>query len=133
MALVNQFALSGKRYHRKLNRQQRWALPYGAYTTAAGELVLHDRRYRPLYRRARDGTVERDALTRWVDDVVAHVWFYDDRCTPRTNRETLRRILAIRDRWELSVITGRAESVRWLLPSAWITTRKEGDCHHELD
>jgi hypothetical protein len=115
----------------RLGLEQRRCLPYGVYFTWDGQAVLFDRRYRPIYRRWPDGRVERDDPGRRVHGIRALAWLYDDNCSPRTSRETLRRVLAIQQRWYLPCLALRQEEscsdIGWLMPPEWMvnrTTRK---------
>src|SRR5262249_41953266 len=107
----------------RLSQEQRRALPYGAYLCWTGEVVLFDRRYRPIFRREPTGLVNRDSPARWVHGIRGKCWFYSDVCSPRINRETLHRILAVQRRWETAA-AGVSIGLDQLLPAEWIINSK---------
>ena len=106
-----------------LSLDQRRRLPYGVYYCANGDTVVFDRRYQPRFCRDRNGVVHRDHPGRWVDGIIGHAWFYDDNSSPRVNGETLRRILAIRGRWEAAA-AGMQLDPRLLVPIEWVINVK---------
>lgn len=78
-------------------------LPYGIYRCHDGALVLYDRWYRPMFRRAPDGTVQADDLRRYVRDIKDQCWFYHDGNCPRYSKAMRARCTEIRDRWAAAV------------------------------
>jgi hypothetical protein len=96
-------------------------LPYGAYLTDGGEIVLFNRGYRPMFRRDKDGIVHPDKRGRWVEGIRAHVFFYSD-ATP-SETEVMHRCQIIMARWSaVAGVRGRATR-GWLLPKRWIHNR----------
>jgi len=68
-------------------------LPYGFWRAASGRIVIFNRRYRPLWQRLPDATIERADPSEWVS-FVAQRWFdFTDARYEKTARERLRNIL----------------------------------------
>jgi hypothetical protein len=63
------------------------ALPYGAYVSADGSATLFDRRYRPIARRNRGGTVTRVPPDERIH-FTGQIWLYRDGTRPLINRAT---------------------------------------------
>lgn len=97
-------------------------LPYGAYLTEDGEIVMFDRRYRPIFRRDKGGTVHPDDRARWVDGICGHVWFYSD--VTLTEAEVMHRCQIIMARWAAAGMTRGRAARNWLLPRQWIHNRQ---------
>ena len=100
------------------------SLPYGARVTASGELVLFDRRYKPIFTRLPDGIVVPERPDRWVEGIVETVWFYREASPPRVNKETRARCERILSRWVAASRTGRPVSRTQLLHRHWISSRQ---------
>ena len=75
-----------RRYRRRRapepREDPRWRKPYGVYFTPGGDEVVHDRLYRPLWRRHPDGRVERADPAERVP-VAFEYWFPDGRAAER--------------------------------------------------
>jgi hypothetical protein len=97
--------------------------PYGCYFTASGEIVLFDRRYRPMFRLDRHGRVSADDPARWVGGIIGKCWFHDDSCSPRRNPEIRHRVSILAQRWQAAA-DGVDVPISELLPPAWIFNRK---------
>ncbi len=87
-------------------------LPYGIYRCHDGAMVLYDRWYRPMFRRAPDGNVKADDPCRRVPDIKDQCWFYEDGNCPRHSKAMRARCTAIRDRWAAAV-GGILEDTGW--------------------
>ena len=61
-------------------------LPYGMYITADGTETLFDRSYIPMYSRDTNGDNVRP-VEGLIENIVKHVWFYDDKNTPDISPE----------------------------------------------
>jgi hypothetical protein len=74
-------------------------LPYGAWVTRDGTVVLFDRDYCPLHRRA-PGAASPTAMTgsEWVRDIVSETFLYNDQNSPSVDPLTRARCLqALKD------------------------------------
>jgi hypothetical protein len=112
-------------YLPRFSFEQRRALPYGVWRTWDGCTVLFDRKYRPIFCRSLDGRVTRDDPARWVPGIRLACWFYDDACSPRRNRETLRRVWEIQCRWQAAIDgLDDGDDLAWLVPAEWTVNRK---------
>ena len=98
--------------------------PYGVYLTSAGELVLFDRSYKPMYRRDRHGFVHRDDPGRWVEGIEHKAWFFDGATSPWSNHETRQRITVILERWSSAADSRCSADPRSLVPVEWIVNVK---------
>jgi hypothetical protein len=68
-------------------------LPYGYFRDANGREIIFNRRYRLLWQRLPDGTIERANPHEWID-WIEQSWFDADRIRyERSTREALREIL----------------------------------------
>jgi hypothetical protein len=103
----------------------RQALPYGYWRTAAGELVLYDRHYRPIFTRRADGTVVIDHPDRWVAGIIEKAWFYSDATSPRINQQTRAKCEGILARWIAAARFGRPVPLTQLLHPAWRNKREK--------
>lgn len=65
---VRQFTAAGVRKY----------MPYGMWVTAAGEVVLYNRKYQPFMSRPHNGQVRGCDPTRWVEDITMRYYFYND-------------------------------------------------------
>jgi hypothetical protein len=70
-------------------------LPYGIWRTDAGELILFDRRYQPIFTRRSDGIVVRERANRWVQGIAEQFWFYGDATSPRHDKGTRTKVQGI--------------------------------------
>jgi hypothetical protein len=80
-------------------RAQYRHLPYGAWVTQDGTVVLFDRDYCPLHRRS-PGATSPTALTgsEWVVNIVSETFLYTDRDAPWVDPLTRQRcVQALRD------------------------------------
>jgi hypothetical protein len=68
-------------------------LPYGYWRDATGRLVVFNRRYRPLWQRLPDGTIERANPYEWIEFVEQRWFNYTDARYAKTARDRLRKIL----------------------------------------
>ena len=68
-------------------------LPYGYWRDATGRLVVFNRRYRPLWQRLPDGTIERANPYEWIKFVEQRWFNYTDARYAKTARDRLRKIL----------------------------------------
>jgi hypothetical protein len=68
-------------------------LPYGFWKDATGRIVIFNRRYRPLWQRLADGTIDRADPGEWVP-WVKQSWFdFTDVRYEKSARDRLRKIL----------------------------------------
>ena len=73
--------MRGSRFPRRIREPReapRWGIPYGVWFTADGDEILHDRKYRPLWRKHPDGTVARADPAERVERVALQFCIYDD-------------------------------------------------------
>jgi hypothetical protein len=96
---------------------------YGCYFCSDGTAVLFCRRYRPMFRLDRHGRVTADDPDRWVHGILGKIWFFDDSCSPRRNREIRRRVKLLQQRWTAAA-TGTHVPISELLPVEWVFNRK---------
>jgi hypothetical protein len=68
-------------------------LPYGYWRDATGRLVVFNRRYRPLWQRLPDGTIERANPYEWIKFVEQRWFNWGDARYEKTARERLRETL----------------------------------------
>jgi len=99
------------------------ALPYGYWRTAAGEVVLYDRQYRPIFVRRPDGIVVVGHPDRWVAGIIEKAWFYSDATAPRTDAQTRAKCEGILARWVAAARVGRPVALTQLLNRQWLTRR----------
>jgi hypothetical protein len=76
------------------------ALPYGAYVSADGSATLFDRRYRPIARLARGGTVTRVPPDERIH-FTGQIWLYRDGTHPLINHATRRRCETVLRCWNI--------------------------------
>jgi hypothetical protein len=68
-------------------------LPYGYWRDANDRLIIFNRRYRPLWQRLPDGTINRAKPGEWIK-FIEQQWFnWSDARYEKTARERLRQIL----------------------------------------
>jgi hypothetical protein len=102
-----------------------WALPYGYWKTEAGEMVLYDRRYHPIFTRRADGIVVIDHPDRFVSGIVEQAWFYRDATAPRRNPSTRAKCEGILARWLAAARSGRPVSLQQLMHAQWLSRRQK--------
>lgn len=68
-------------------------LPYGYWCDATGRLVVFNRRYRPLWQRLPNGTIERANPYEWIKFVEQRWFNWGDARYEKSARERLRQIL----------------------------------------
>ena len=103
------------------------ALPYGAWTTSTGDVVLFDRQYKPLFSRASNGIVVRERPDRWVHNIVDEVLFYRDASAPTVLKATKIKCEGILARWAGAASTERPVAKALLLNWRWIESRRRRD------
>jgi hypothetical protein len=103
------------------------ALPYGYWETADGELVLFDRRYRPLFVRLRGGRVTR-CLPYWVAHIhTVYLW------PPKRSEDDFTRLVELLMVWTRAAAfssRGMTYTRRELLPT-WARKLGAGDRSQE--
>jgi hypothetical protein len=91
---ARQFIAAEPRHPRAADIEQMCAeLPYGYWRDATGRTVVFNRRYRPLWQRLADGTIDRANPGEWIKFIEQRWFNWSDARYEKTARERLRQIL----------------------------------------